>query len=702
METKSLFSPIYIGGCEIKNRIAMAPMHLGMGVFDGTSSEKLVDYYVERAKGGTGLIMTEITRVNDRTGASSFSQLSVSHDYNINSLREFAKRIHNYDAKLFVQLHHPGRQNIGLMVNILPLCIKLSKSIDNFSKLFFKLAPVVGKKLVQKKWTFSTVGPSNIDPSYFSEAKVRELKYAEIKRLITQFIDSAERVQKAGCDGIVLHAAHGYLIQQFLSPYTNKRTDEYGGSLENRMRFLTDIISGIRIRCRDFPIIVRLTVDECYDKIGEHGKGYGLDEGIEMAVRLESQGIDALDVSCASYDTFNYWLEPASFELGWRAYMAKAVKERVSIPVIAANLVRSATQAEAQLREGVQDIISLGRPHIADPAWAKKIQSLREHDVKRCICCLYCFESMQNNAYLGKSGRCAVNPFLGREKHKLIVNGGGRKVLVIGAGPGGLMAAEILTRRGFNVIVYEKRNHVGGQVAIAAHFQEKSKIGWCIEDLKYASEKKGAKILLNTTATVDDVDQHRPYAVIIATGGEPIIPAIEGITKPSVCTANDIFEGKTVLSNKNVSVIGSGMTGLEASLMLAQMGNNVTVIEMSDTIAPGAWMQHRDDILPKLRNLNVEFKTNERLIEIDDSGIIIQNTKSHSLVQTHIDADNAVLAIGVRPESSLFQQLRSRNANVFLIGDAARTGRIANATEDAFRVAFSLGLDQFSQVELPD
>ncbi|MDR2266974.1 MAG: NAD(P)/FAD-dependent oxidoreductase [Christensenellaceae bacterium] len=701
MDNRLLFSPIAIGGCELKNRIAMAPMHMGMGTFDGTITPKMADYYLARAKGGTGLIIMEITRINDKTGATAFAQPGLSHDYQIGPLREFCEKIHKYGSKLFVQLHHPGRQNIGLMVGTIPICISLSKSLENFTRLLYKLAPTVGKKLIEKQWLPAAVAPSKVEPSYFTGGKIRALSLKEVEQIITQFVDGAERAQKAGCDGIVLHAAHGYLIQQFLSPNTNHREDEYGGeALENRMRFLINIIKGIRKRCRDFPIIVRLSVDECYDQIGEPNKGYGLEEGVEMAVALEAAGIDAIDVSCAAYDTFNYWLEPGSFEPGWRAYMAKAVKERVKIPVIAANLIRSVAQAEEQLINGTQDILSLGRPHIADPKWTKKVYSAQEHTVKRCINCLFCFETMQHNAYQGKSGRCAINPFVGREKHKLIINGAGRKVVIIGAGPAGLMAAEILARRGFRVVVYEKRNRVGGQVSIAANSPEKSKLAWCIDDLKFAAEKKGVKFILNKSCTASEVDDQRPYAVIVATGSEPIIPDVEGITHMSVCTAHDVYQSRVYFVKKSIAVIGSGLTGLETAYLLAKMDNAITVVEKADTIAAGVWMQHVDDVLPKLKAKNAVFLTGKSLSAVDDTGVVLEDSKTHQ--KMHLDVDNVVLAIGMRPESSLFQQLRGRNANVFLIGDALKPGRIGNATEDAFKVAFNLGLDQNPELKLTD
>ena len=385
-----LFSPAKIGNVTIKNRIIMEPMCLGFGQFDGRATDTMMDYYEERAKGGVGLIFTEITRVNDMTGASSFGQLGMSHDYQIDSLRTMAQRVHRHGTKLMVELHHPGRQNLGLMVGTLPICVAGDRFLGSaYAKLLYGSVIPPGKKLQDKDIVPRTVAPSRCEKSKMSESVNRGLSHRGVQRLILQFIEAAQRVKKAGCDGVELHAAHGYLIQQFLSPNTNRRTDEYGGSLENRMRFLTEIIDGIRITCgRDFPIVVRLSVDEMYDRIGQPGKGYGLDEGLQMAKILSDKRIDAIDVSSACYDTFNYWLEPVTFPCGWRKHLAQAVKEVVNIPVIAANLIRTPEQAEEQLAQGIQDFVGLGRPLIADPYWADKAEQGKADESRHCINCL--------------------------------------------------------------------------------------------------------------------------------------------------------------------------------------------------------------------------------------------------------------------------------------------------------------------------
>ncbi len=689
MTYEHLFTPMNIGTCTVKNRIVMAPMLMGFGDFDGTVTERMSDYYEERAKGGAGLIITEITRVNDVTGASAFGQLGMSHDYQIEPLRKMADRIHSYGAKLFVQLHHPGRQNVGLLVGTVPLSIAMNRLTPVYKKTLYKITPTAGKFLIDNNIVPHSVAPSKCEASYFAGGHVRALSKSAIKKLVVQFIEAAERVKKSGCDGVELHAAHGYLLQQFLSPNTNKRTDEYGGSFENRMRFILEIISGIRQRCGSFPLVIRLTVDEFYDKIGQPGKGYSLAEGVEMAKRFEQAGVDAIDVSSAGYDAFNYWLEPVSFEPGWRKYMAKAVKDAVKVPVIAANLIRSPEQAERQLAEGIQDFVSLGRPHIADPNWTEKVAQGNEDEITRCICCLNCIESMQHNAYIGSHGECAVNPAVGREREDaaLKTDGNGRIVVVVGAGPAGLTAARVLARRGFKVVIMEKEEKVGGQILLAAAPPLKDKTAWCIEDMYTAAVKAGAEIRTGCEATAENIKALNPYTVFLATGSVPVKPNFPGVHRAeSVLDFAEVLSGKVNIQNAEVAVIGSGMTGLETAHFLSQRGNRVTVVEMADTLAPGTWMQHTDDIVPRLEELDVKFLKGQRLTEINEDELILTGTKSGQ--RFHLKTDYTVLALGSKPFTPLKEQLVG--VKVITVGDAEKPGRIADATRAAYDAAVEL------------
>ncbi len=689
MSYDMLFSPMKIGNVEIKNRIVMAPMCMGFGQYNGCATETMMDYYEERAKGGVGLIFTEITRINDITGASSFGQLGMSHDYQIPALREMADRIHKHNCKIMVELHHPGRQNLGLMIGTVPICNIGSKLMGNlYTKILTQAVIPQGKKLQDKHIVPRTVAPSKCERSKMSDSVNRELSVNEIKRIICQFIEGAVRVKKAGCDGVELHAAHGYLIQQFLSPNTNKRTDQYGGSLENRMRFLLEIIDGIRLNCgKDFPIVVRLTVDEMYSEIGQNGKGYNLEEGIKMAKILSDKGIDAIDVSSAAYDTFNYWLEPTTFTPGWRKYLASEVKKVVDIPVIAANLIRSPKQAEMQLEEGTQDFISLGRPLIADPHWPNKVKSGNENLIKRCVCCLYCFESMMKGAYKYTHGNCSVNPFVGRENVSLKQNGNGRKVLIIGAGCAGLTAAELLSKRGFDVIVLEKESKQGGQLNLASKPPHKEKINWVCEDLLSNAINSGAKVLFNTKADKDIIASYSPEIVITATGGNAIHP--KSFNGDNVVTVTQILNGDIDISNKKVAVIGSGMTGLETSELLVSKGNKVTVVEMADKIAPGAWFQQLDDALPVLEKAGTQFLTSHKLLSVSSSGIELENLKEKKAVAIKVDL--VVLSLGVRSDNSLYNDIKNSDSyKVYNIGDSKKIGRIANATESAYQLVMNI------------
>ncbi|MDE5984898.1 MAG: NAD(P)/FAD-dependent oxidoreductase [Eubacterium sp.] len=656
MEYSNLFSPMKIGNVEIKNRVVMAPMCMGFGQYNGCATKKMMDYYEERAKGGVGLIFTEITRVNDVTGASSFGQLGMSHDYQIPALKEMAARVHKHGCKIMVELHHPGRQNLGLMIGTVPLCVVGDKLMGNlYTKVLTGAVIPPGKKLQDRDIVPRVAAPSKCEKSKMSESVNKALSTKGVKKLICQFIEGAVRVKKAGCDGVELHASHGYLIQQFLSPNTNKRTDEYGGNLENRMRFLMEIIDGIRKNCGpDFPIVVRLTVDEMYDKIGQKGRGYDLPEGLKMAKMLNDKGIDAIDVSSAAYDTFNYWLEPTTFDCGWRKYLAAEVKKVVDIPVIAANLIRSPKQAELQLKEGIQDFISLGRPLIADPHWVNKVQSGNEDLIKRCVCCLYCFESMMENAYKYDHGHCSVNTFVGRECSEPKKNGKGRKVLIVGAGPAGLMAAELMAKRGFDVTVFEREKEVGGQLNLAKKPPHKEKMNWVCTDLLANVKALGVKVEFGVEADKSIIDSCSPEIVINATGGNAVFP--KPFKGNNVSTVTEILNGSVKLENKKVAVIGSGMTGLETSELLIEQGNKVTIIEMADKIAPGAWFQHIDDAMPKLEHGGTKFYVGHKLLSINDDSVILERIKDKE--QIKLDVDYVVLSLGVKPDTVLYDEIK--------------------------------------------
>lgn len=686
-----LLSPMKIGSMTVKNRTVMTAAEMSLGQTDGTPTERMMNYYEERARGGVGLIIPGICRVNDMGAASTFTQLAMSHDYHIEPMREFARRIHAHGAKLCIQLHHPGRQGYASSINSLPVVIPVVKRFPKVLDALFSATPIL-LGLEEKKICFSVQAPSNCELSAHGATRIHAMSKREIHKLQRDFIEAAVRCQKADVDAVELHGGHGYLIQQFLSPNTNLRTDEYGGSFENRLRFLREIVEGIRARCgRDYPLIVRLTADEMYERIGKPGKGYDLETGKQIAKRLEELGVDAINVTSACYDVYNAWLEPTSYEPGWRAYLAKEIKSVVSIPVIAANFMRSPEQAERQLEEGYQDFIGSARSFICEPHWVRKLEEGRADEIRRCIGCLHCISSFMTNAKVGKPGECALNPGVGREEEyeRPVKDGDGRSIVVIGAGIAGLAAAETMAKRGFAVTVLEKEEAPGGQVNTAAACNLKGKLFWCVEDRIASLKALGVELRFGTAATEELVRSLSPCAVLVATGAKPIRPkSIPGSDGENVYTPPEIIHRRKVLKNQRVVVVGSGMTGLETAEILNETGNKVTVLEMADEIAPGTWFQLLDDEMERLRPAGTVFLPSHQLQRIVPGEVIASNLRTGKVER--IPADSVVLSLGVKPENALVQKLQGVCPIVRAIGDAAASGTIADAVHSAYEVCMQI------------
>ncbi len=693
MKDSILFTQKSIGNLELKNRFVMTAMDVGMANFNGTPTDLLTDYYLQRVRGGVGLIITGICRVNNIHGVAEPRQISLTNNRRIKPFQEMNQKIHEEGGKIVVQIHHPGRQNYSALIGVWPL-VETFSHIPGFKKLF----PVAVKALnfLEKQIFTPAVTAPSVVPCTHVNQKTRALKTREIKKLIKQFIKAAKRAQKAGFDGVELHAAHGYLLQQFLSPYTNRRTDQYGGNFENRLRIMKEIIEGIQKSCgKDFPLIVRLTVDEFIpeDKIDktlsvEDQRGITLDKGVQIAKALETMGVHALDISSGSYEQTNKWLETVTYDTGWRKYLAKAVKQEVSIPVIAANLIRSGQQALEQLEEESQDFIGLGRPLLADPELPKKIKEGREDEVNRCIVCCQCYESLVKNAWLGKPLRCSVNPTLDKSPETLSKGEG--KVIVVGAGVAGMQAALTLKKRGFDVVIFEKSPYSGGQVRLADKAPKKDKLGWVVDDLEESLKQLGVVIRYNTLASQDIIMQENPRAVIIATGATPIIPPIKGKDQPQVYSFDGILSGETFPEQaQKVAVIGSGLTGLETAEYLVARGKEVIIVEMAKDIAPGAHFQHRDDAIEQLNKGKVRFLTNKKLIAIEQDTILLQSPEGGVQKER---AEAVVLALGSKPENHLVATLQTAGILVQVIGDAKKIGRIADAVEEGYQTAKDLVL----------
>lgn len=693
-----------IGSMTLKNRVVMA----GIGVMTAdpgcTAGIRETEFFKERARGDVGLLITAVTRVNDADGAVAPTQLSMAHDRYIEPFSKMVDEIHAEGSKIVVELHHPGRQNFCAFANMAPMIEGLGRASPGSWKTSLKLLgssdtsamcrppmSTMAKYLMKANYAPSKV-PLMYGDTAITNQPVRELTVKEIKRIERQFAEAALRVKKSGADGVELHAAHGYLISEFFSPHTNRRTDAYGGSLENRTRFLKEIMEQTReLVGPDFPILVRLNVDEFYRDIDMPGVGLELEEGLEIARLTERFGADAIDVSCGTYETLNHLMEVTTYPLGWRTYLAREVKKVVNIPVISVGMIRTPEQAEELLQNGSMDFIGLARPLIADPYWMKKAEEGRSEDIVRCIACQTCKMTQMKNAPGGETGRCALNP---RACHEYEYpqagarNGARRKIVIVGAGPAGLTAARELALRDFDVTVLEKSANAGGQLNLADKPPHKEKYAWPTVDLLRAARKAGAEFIFNTAATAENIMAYQPYAVILATGSHPAVPSIPGKDLPLVTTVTPILKGELTPEKQDVLLIGSGLTGLETAHMLVEKGNRVTIFEMADSIAPGSWFQQVRDIVPKLEKAGTKIILNAKLTGITEDGIWIENTKDKKKI--FYPGSLVVLSLGVKPENALLQQLEGRCGKVYAIGDAVKGGYIIDATLPAFELARAL------------
>lgn len=656
MAYEKLLSPKKIGGLEIKNRTVMTAMGCSLANLDGTPSDEIIAYYVERAKGEVGLIINEVTRIDDETGITEIRQLCLTKDENIPAFQKFTGAVHEAGAKIFCQLHHPGRQTYTAFTGI------------------------------------DAVVSASDQSCGLCQQPTRALTMEEVHAMVEKFVAGAVRAKAAGYDGVELHAAHGYLLEQFLSPYTNHRTDAYGGSMENRMRILTEIIEGIHEKCgRDYPISVRITVDECLEAAGIPAKGLELDETIQMCKVLEEAGVDALNVSVGMYETVNTVVEPNSYAEGWRSHLVQAVKKEVSIPVMGNAVIRHPEFAEKLLEEGYQDFISMGRTFLADPEWTRKVKEGRVCEIRKCISCLYCFETVLAALSTGDPLKCALNPRTGHEKKYGCPkkDGNGRIVAVVGAGPAGMEAARVLAVRGFQPVIYESGDRMGGQLNIADQPPKKERITELVKSMESELRALHVEIKLNTAATADEMKKLNPYAIIIATGGTPIVPGnVEGIHGKNVCTNEELLSGKVEYKGKHVAVIGARNNGLETAEYLASKGNQVTVIEMLPEAGDGIYFQILLDIMGRLGKLGVEFKTGRQLTAVKDGAVTVKNMETGETED--IAADAVVLSVGTRPVDTLSEELNNHFDKVIVIGDAKKAGRIGDATRMAYEAACSL------------
>lgn len=663
MQYTKLFEPGKIGNLAIKNRIVMVSLAMGCAEKDQTIGKQFLTYLTERAKGGVGLIILENTRVDDEHGVAAERQASVARDEHIAPLSKAVETMHGLGVKIFTQLHHPGRQT--------------------FSNINGN----------QSVWS------SGSKPCGVCQQKTHEMTTIETELVIQKFINGAIRSQKAGCDGVELHGAHGYLISQFLSPYTNQRTDRFGGNFEKRFQFLKEIVEGIQTACgRDFAISVCLTVDELLEPYGvkEYLK---LPDGLRICQKLEKIGAACINVSRGIYESFNSLSEPITYPQGCRHDLIRYIKNSVKVPVIAVNNVKEPWLAEQMLTEGLVDFVGLGRAVVADPEWARKAAEGREKEINRCISCTFCYETLMKDTITGIGPvKCAINARAAREVFYpgFIQNGKNRVVVVAGAGVAGLEAARVLAERGFKPVILEKRDVIGGQLTFADKLPKREKIDWIVEWEALQLKKFGVEIYTETEATIGKIKEFEPYAVIVATGTRPILPAaIKGLDLPHALTANEVLSGEVVIRSKKVLIIGSGGIGLGVGSFLCEKDNEVTIVEMQEAIGKNVYMQHYIDAMDKLLPFKKIGKLHElaeqQLMEVTPKGAILKDLSNNKLRE--YKADFVVLSLGVKPVNELALAAKDQFDKLYVVGDAFKPGRIESCVRSAFETAYNLMAD---------
>ncbi|MFI3168345.1 MAG: NAD(P)/FAD-dependent oxidoreductase [Faecalibacterium sp.] len=648
---EKLFSSANIGSLEIRNRVVMPAMETGLNSINGEVSDRIVRYYEERAAGGCGLIITEITRVADGSGTGHPVQLQATSAGMIPGLERLANAVHRHGAKIFCQLHHPGRE---------------------------------GREMFGGE---QIVGPSAIK-SLANEEVPRELTTEEVGELVGKFVMAAKMCEMAGIDGIELHGAHGYLIQQFMCEYSNQRTDKYGGSFEKRMQFPTEILRSVRMACGEhFPVCIRINGDDFFEG------GMTLEESVKIAKHLEKVGFDAINVSAGGYAAPNESTEPISYDQGWKRHLGKAIKEAVSIPVIACDVIRKPEFAEQLLVEDNLDFVALGRAQLADPEWCNKAKAGKAAEIRPCISCLYCAEQLGT----ARTIKCAVNP---RCSFELVYDttmpkdGLGQRAVVIGGGPAGMQAAISLAQRGFKPILFEQCDKLGGDAYIASIPPHKDKLNWLIDSMALEMQRLGVDVRLNTAVTPAEVANLAPAAVFVAIGGAPIKPPFAGVNLPQVYSVDDVLTDKFNITGKQFVVVGSGLTGLEIAEFLATKGNAVTVIEREYNIAPGSGSgigtdtsPNVVDVLKHLKELNVTIKTSTELLEIKDDDTILVSGDAGEVA---MPAQAVVLSLGVRADAKQIRAFKAQFPDAYILGDAQKQGRIADAIRSAYESVYYL------------
>jgi len=639
MKLARLFSSYSIGTMKIRNRIVMPPMATHYATPEGFVTDRQIAYYVERAKGGVGYITVEHTGILQQ-GKASPKMLLISSDEHASRIENLIEAVHKAGGKIVVQINHAGRQTSSTVTG----------------------SPIVG--------------PSPIPCPTRTEIP-RELSWPEIQEIIEAFAVAAERVKKAGADGVELHMAHGYLICSFLSPFSNRRTDRYGGDIHGRIRFAIEVLKSVRNRVgQEFPIICRLSGDEYVDG------GLIIEETKKIAQILEKEGADALHVSACNAASGYLNQPPYYAEEGVFVHLAHAIKSVVNIPVITVGRIRNPVMADQILRDGKADLVSMGRALIADPYMPRKAKEEKFEEIVPCLSCNRCIQTQRKEAI-----RCAVNPEAGNEsRFKISKSERAKKVWVVGGGPGGLKAAEIAALRGHQVILFEKNHNLGGRMRLAAIPPKKTVLNDFLDYLEKRVNGLGVTLELGKKFSVEMVETNKPDAVIVASGAVPFFPDWKGVEESGALSVDAALNGKEKVGRR-VLVVGGGGIGAETADYLSEMGNEVTLIEMLEEIASDLVTHLKHYLSKRLIEKGVTILTSTKVKELGQGYALVEDTSGTRKIEGF---DTIVLAVGSKSDDSVAKDLEGKVPVLHVIGDASKPREALEAVYEAEEVALTI------------
>lgn len=639
-----ILQPLMIGTMQLRNRFVMPAMVTNLASADGAVTQQFKAFHAARAKGGVGLIILEATYV--QSGGKAFQcELGIDDDTLISGLKELTDTVHAYGAKIAVQLNHAGRQTNSALTG----------------------APVVA--------------PSPV-PCPIKREIPRELTRKEIRELVEAYGEAARRARDAGFDAVEIHGAHGYLINQFLSPYSNKRTDEYGGTARNRMKFPLEVVAHVRAKVgNDFPVIYRISAEEYV------AGGLTIEETKVFSRILAEAGVDAIHVSGGVYESATMIVQPMAIKQGCFIDNASEIKKEVrgQIPVIVTGRIKDPLMAERILQEENADLISMGRAVLADPELPNKVLEGRFSAIRRCI---GCNQGCIDRIFKDQNIQCLANATAGSEV-ELEMTATERKaktVMIIGGGPGGMEAARVAAVRGHQVFLYEENDKLGGNLLTAAVPPHKQDLNDLTNWLIHQIHSLGVTVTTGKAASLSEIERIQPDCIIFATGAIPIIPDIPGLKSKNAITAHDLLNERASVGLK-VAVIGGGLVGCETAEYLSERGKQVTIFEMLNEVAADAGQSSRSLMLKRLAINRVEIFTRTKVREISEAGIIIE--KNGKLANVG-EFDSIVLAVGLKPDHHLAAILEQRGVTYFTIGDCVKPRNILDAIHEGYRVAYKL------------